>query len=357
MHRPPYRAYDAEPEQNGTVIQKALRVAQPIFLVLAGLAIVLFLRNQWTVLQTYPWRVLPGMFASSILLLLLTWAVEVEIWRRILTRMGGYLPYIPAIRIWFLSAVLRYIPGNIWQPLSMTVYCTKYGIRPEVTVTSIFLYQVIILLAVAPFLALYMWFGLAGGYLAEYLSPLSSWVAVLLVLPVVLFIIRPNWLIGALNLLLTRIGRSPMDARLSSGSLLVLLVAAAVNWFMWGVTFAALTMSIVELNADNMPQLLFFLIISYPIAYAVGFISLITPSGFGVREGAFMLLLSPMMSGSVVAVAALAMRVLTAIGELVLALLSVPFERAPVKRGSADGNAAASSTIVAADTDARLPLP
>ncbi len=61
------------------------------------------------------------------------------------------------------------------------------------------------------------------------------------------------------------------------------------------------------------------LVFSYPIAYAIGFLSFITPSGFGVREGAFFVLLSPILSGGVVTVIALAMRLWTTAGELVMA--------------------------------------
>ncbi len=310
------------------MLQKIVRIAQPVFLILAGLAIVLFLRSQWEALRDYPWRLLPGLFALSIGLLLLTWAVEVEIWRRILGRVGGRLEFVPAVRIWFLSAILRYIPGNIWQPLSMTVYCVRHGIRPEITVTSIALYQVIILLAVAPFFAAYMWAGAAGGYLPELWIGLSPWLIALAIVPVAIFILRPQWLIGLLNALLVKMGRPPMETTLSSASLLALTLAAIVNWLMWGATFAVFTYSIVDLDAVDLGQVLALLVVAYPIAYAAGFISFFTPSGFGVREGAFFVLLSPVMPGGVVAVAALAMRFVTALGELLIALISAPFERA-----------------------------
>ncbi len=307
--------------------KKALRIAQPVFFALAIATVVYFLASQWSTLRAYPWRILPALLLSSVALLLLTWAMEVEIWRRILHRMGGELAYAPSFRIWFLSAVLRYIPGNIWQPLSMTVYCARYGVAPEVTITSILFYQAVILLAAAPFLALYLWLGAIGGFLTSYFSGFPVWLVVLLVVPVAIFILRPKWLIGLLNMLLTRFRRPAMQTTFSSVSLLLLVLAAIVNWTLWGVTFAVFTLSIAELPALS-TQLIAVLVISYPIAYAVGFLSLITPSGFGVREGAFMLLLSPVLAGSVVAVAALAMRAFTALGELVLALISAPFERA-----------------------------
>ena len=186
----------------------------------------------------------------------------------------------------------------------------------------------IILLAVAPFFAAYMWAGAAGGYLPELWIGLSPWLIALAIVPVAIFILRPHWLIGLLNALLVKMGRPPMETTLSSASLLALTLAAIVNWLMWGATFALFTYSIVDLDAVDLGQVLALLVVAYPIAYAVGFISFFTPSGFGVREGAFFVLLSPVMPGGVVAVAALAMRLCTALGELLIALISAPFERA-----------------------------
>lgn len=311
------------------MLQRIARFAQPVFLALAAIAIVLLLHSQWETIRQYPWRILPALLTLSVVLQLATWAVEVEIWRRILVCVGGELAYPPAVRIWFLSAVLRYIPGNVWQPLGMTVYCMRYGIRPEITVTSIALYQVVILLAVAPFVAVYVWAGSAAGFLAFGLAEVSLWLVALAIMPPLVFILKPTWLLAVLNWLLIKVSRPPLDAQLSSRSLLVFVALAVINWLMWGMTFAIFTFAIVDLTGSDMSQLLPLLVLSYPIAYAVGFISFFTPSGFGVREGAFYLLLSPVVPGGVVTVTALAMRLLTAVGELALALISFPFERAP----------------------------
>ena len=142
------------------MLHKALRVAQPLFVAAAIIAIAIFLRSQWNELAAFTWRFDPRWLAISSALLLVTWALEVGIWHRILSLVGGQIAYLAAARIWFLSAIVRYIPGNIWQPLSMTWYCMQRGVRPEATLTSIGLYQAIILLGAAPFAAIYV---IAGG--------------------------------------------------------------------------------------------------------------------------------------------------------------------------------------------------
>src|SRR5262245_25497666 len=92
---------------------------QPLFLALALLFIVLLLRSQWAELSHHTWHLNPAWLLVSAIFLLASWALEIQIWRQLLAVVGSRLSYWPAVRIWFLSAILRYVPGNIWQPLSM----------------------------------------------------------------------------------------------------------------------------------------------------------------------------------------------------------------------------------------------
>ncbi len=307
------------------MLHKALRVAQPLFLIVAILTIALFLRSQWAELSAFTWRLDPGWLTASGILLLITWALEVGIWQRILALVGGRISFLAAVRIWFLSAIVRYIPGNIWQPLSLTVYCMQRGVRPEATLTSIGLYQAIILLAASPFAAIYVAVG--GGLFSAPLPGIAPVLIALLLVPAVIFIAKPDWLSALLNAVLVRLGRKPLEARLSAPAMLALIAVTVVDWLLWGLTFAAFTASIAQIDAAQPARLAMLLVISYPIAYAVGFLSFFTPSGFGVREGAFFVLLTPALDGGVVTVAALGMRIWTTLGELLIAAVSAPFER------------------------------
>jgi hypothetical protein len=100
---------------------------------------------------------------------------------------------------------------------------------------------------------------------------------------------------------------------------------------LWGGVFAAFTFAVADNGIGNSAteraEITGLLVASYPIANFIGFISFITPSGIGVREGAFYLLLTPPLAGSVVTVLALGIRVWGVLNELFFALLSLPFER------------------------------
>lgn len=329
------------------MLRKALRIAQPLFLVAAILAIALYLRSQWADLSSFTWHVNGGRLFVAALLLLLTWSLEVAIWRSILLLVGGRMHYFAAARIWFLSAVMRYIPGNIWQPLSMTAYCMQRGVRPEAALTSIAFYQAIILLAAVPFAAAFA--VIEGSRLFTGGSAgITPALALFMLVPVAVFTLRPGWLSALLNAALLRLGRRPLDVRLRASHMLWLMAAAIADWMLWGLTFAAFTWSITPIDAAEPVRVALLILISYPIAYAVGFLSFFTPSGFGVREGAFYVLLAPVLGGAVVTIAALGMRIFTTLGELILAAASAPFERLGPSPASAP---ATISTAAPADAE------
>jgi uncharacterized membrane protein YbhN (UPF0104 family) len=303
--------------------RRLLRWAQPILLVVALICALAIIASQWETLRSYPWELHAGWLLLAILLLLVTWAVEIGIWLNLLRHLGGVLAYGLALRIWFLSAIVRYVPGNIWQPLSLAVYCQRLGVRPEISITSMVLYQVVILLAACPIAAIYI--GVSGnlGLFTESLQGLTTALVIVLLGPLLVFLVRPELLTTFLNWVLVKMRRPALTTALRRGYLVATVAAAAADWLLWGMTFAALVFAISGLERQTMLTAAPHLIASFPIAYTAGFLSFVTPSGFGAREGAFVILLGPMLGVGVVTVLALAMRFFTTVGELALAGISL----------------------------------
>ena len=295
------------------------RPIQLAFLALALLFIGLLILDQWQALRAYEWHLRPGWLALSGLALALSWLLEVSVWRRLLRIVGGELSYARAWRIWFLSAITRYMPGNIWQPLSMTVMGQEQGVRAMATVTSIVAYQLVNLMAAAFIAAVY--FPLTGnlGLLTALLPPgVARWMA-LLALPLLLFLARPGWLVQMINWILRKMGRSPLPLHLNTPELLRALALTTLVWLLLGVSFLFLTAALSDSSPAAILAQAVHLIAAYPLSYAAGYISFITPSGLGVREGVAYLLLTPLIGGATATIAALAMRLWLMLGELVAA--------------------------------------
>ena len=313
------------------MLMQTLRRMQPLFVLLALIFMALLLRSQWAELQTHQWQLNLPWLAASALFLLAAWAVEIAVWLRLLRAVGGQLIYWAGARIWFLSAIVRYIPGNVWQPLSMTLLCQRRGVKPAATVTSILLYQVVTLLAVTPIAAVY--FSVTGnwGLLTGMLAGYGPWLVAAGLAPLAAFLVRPSLLVEFINWVLVRFGRDALDTGLSRAELVVVLGLTVIDWMIWGASFCALAFGLNAYTPPEMMALAPHLIAVYPVAFAVGFVSLITPSGLGVREGAFYLLLAPILGGGTVTVIALAMRIWTMVGEAIAAGVSLLLpERLPV---------------------------
>ncbi len=302
------------------MLSRLKKPAQALILLLALLFIVLLLRSQWQALRTYTWRLRPLWLLPATLAIFASWSIEVAIWRRLLQAMGARLPFDRAFRIWFVSALVRYIPGNLWQPLGMTMLARQQGIRSETTVLSIAVYQAINLLSVTIVAAFYPLFGGDLGLLAGVADPRLG---LLLLVPALVFVLRPQWLLALLNWALAKMGRPPFSGVLRPADILQALFMGALDWVLLGLGFASLTLALHSLTAEQLITWLPHLVASYPLAYAIGYLSFITPSGLAVREGSLFLLLSPITGGAVATVAALAMRLWLLVCELLAAALAL----------------------------------
>ncbi|HMN26834.1 MAG TPA: lysylphosphatidylglycerol synthase domain-containing protein, partial [Caldilineaceae bacterium] len=276
-------------------------MAQPALVGLSLVLIVWLLGAQWAELRTHSWRLHGGWLALSAGLMVMAWVCEVSLWRSLLRLVEGYLSFVTAWRIWFYTALVRYVPGNVWQPLSMTLYCQQRGIRPEATLMSVALYQLLTLLSAAPLAAGYWLVAGQRAVLTRFVAGLTPWLVVLVLSPVVVALLRPGWLIAMLNWVLGKFGRPTLAMQLPASRLALGLLLGAASWLFWGGSFAALTFSLAPYSPSDWIQLTPVLVTTFAVGYAIGLLSVITPSGLGVREGAFYLLLVPLMEGSAVA--------------------------------------------------------
>lgn len=273
--------------------------------VLALAFLATLLASQWQQLQAFAWQVTPGWVLLALVILWLTWLLELNQWRFILGRLGGPLPYRRAAQIWFLSNIIRYIPGNVWQFLGMAEMAAANGVPRLVTLASIAIHQAISTLAGLVLAALY--FASTGTVTwLDTLRPLL-WLA-----PLALVFLHPRILQWALNWALALVKRPAVQVTLTLRDLLRLFGAYLVVWLGFGLGFAALVRAFMPLPAGAVP----WLIAAFAAAYVLGYLSMLTPSGLGVREGVLVLLLEPLLPAPLPVVIALAARIWMTLGEL-----------------------------------------
>ncbi|MFH1220523.1 MAG: hypothetical protein V1694_08720 [Candidatus Eisenbacteria bacterium] len=229
-----------------------------------------------------PWRI-GGAFAVFVLLFPIYGAV----WQYITRKFGYPLSFAKSTRIWLLSQAGRYVPGKVWFALGRIYLAEREGVPKSVTTVAMALELALVLgSSVLVFgLATYIRGSLAGHPYAWSLG----------LVPLIVIGVHPR----IVKAVLARLGKGHGEFKMSYLDILKLLVIYVVCWCIYGVGFYLIGTSLVVTGTAAGPhsvltaRLLPEMIGINALAWTVGFVSVITPAGLGIREGvATFLLLS-----------------------------------------------------------------
>ena len=249
----------------------------------------------------------PAWIAGSVVLVFLTYVMQIESWRRILAGWGQHIAFGPAARTWSVANLGRYVPGKVWSVAGLVVLAQRAGVAPGPAAASAFVVQAVtlgsavaVVAAVAPGSAPPLRLALAG------LAALAT---------ILVLVWRPTalWLGRLVNAI------APLEPLAPSA----VLAGTVLTVLSWGTYGAALWMLARGLIPDA-PLPLTTAIGAFTLGYILGLLALFAPGGVGVRELVLVGLLAPSLgSGGAVAVS-LASRVLLTLTEAAAALLTLP---------------------------------
>jgi glycosyltransferase 2 family protein len=273
------------------------------------------LAARWHDVISLKWRLRPGVFALACLLLGLSYALVAYLWGLALHRAAGTPPVVGA-RIWFLSNLARYVPGNVWSYVGAVELARRVGVARRTTLAVMALTQ---LLSVG--VALLVGLPVLLAARAQLGRPALLGAVVVAAVAVAAAVFRGR----LLELARRRVPElEPGDLTPSAGTVVVLVVGYAAYWAVTGLAFAALVASLYPLVLADVP----LVVAAYAAAYAAGFLSLLTPAGLGVREGVLTVAMASVLPAGPALVVALLSRVWMMLVELagaaVAQLLSRP---------------------------------
>lgn len=261
-------------------------------------------------LRSFRWEIRPGLLALSVVVLALVLLWGVVVWRVLLVRVGAVVPFRPLARAWFLANLSRYIPGVVWQFVSLAQLGPSVGLPPATIVTSL-LVQMGFLLHSAALVGVYLLPLSLAGKLAPVL-PALRWV-----MPLSLALVHPAAIRAALGLA-GRVTRRPtLEWRAGWAGGVALLALAAASWVAYGAAFHLFLLSFVELPLSALPAV----IAINAIAWIVGYVVFFAPGGLGFKEAALALLLAGFVPTAVAASLAIVARLWSIAGEVVPALV------------------------------------
>lgn len=302
------------------------RVAIAVLVAATLASLAYFVASQWSRLPAIEWQFDAGWLALCIAALAVFQAIQCQLWTWVLHGLGSPIAVSRAWSIFSVTMLARYVPTNMAMVVGRTAMGEREGVPKRVSLAGVVL-QLGIALAGAAAL---------GAYFVIVLPDLRDQPLrfAALALPAMALVALDPRVFGRLaNRVLRRLGREPLPLALPRRRVLALALVAMVSFVVAGVSVWAFAETVHGVAAEDVPAV----IGSYSIGFAVSVVTLVLPAGLGVREGAILAALAPVLPLTVAIAVVVAVRLLQVGIEVAFALLTPVWARraAPTRAGAA----------------------
>ncbi|MDY6787023.1 MAG: lysylphosphatidylglycerol synthase domain-containing protein [candidate division WOR-3 bacterium] len=243
---------------------------------------------------------------ASFLLMPIWFVLRCYIWKYLLASMGESISLINSIRLIGLTNFGKYVPGKVWFTVGRTVLAERLGIPKKKSFASI-IWDTYFILFVSTGFLLMLLFRIQIGI--KTFNPLY-----LLILLLLVPFAFPAVFKRVMDTIIRLLRKKPVEYTVSGKSVIMVILGDILMWSMQGLQFMLLVKSFVPAEISD-----FTLFLTYPSAWAMGFIVLVMPAGLGIREGlityVLLQILPDKLSGMAI-MAALLSRIQFTIGEL-----------------------------------------
>jgi len=287
-----------------------LRVGQVALVAATAYFLIAYLARSWTSVKDYDWTLDPGWLALSALVFLAVYLAQAVAWWLLLRGFQMRSPLPLATATWAKSILARYMPGNVFMFVGRAWMCHAQGLPVDRVSAAMVYEQVLGLCSALLTVAILFPFW-------EYRS--GSTALSLLAIPALIALLHPRVFgpVSAWTLRLLR--RPPLDVTLRFGVVLALLWYYVAAWLLAGLGAWLLARAVVGLEVDALPTV----VVAYALAFVVGMVAFVFPSGLGVREAVLTASLARQLPGGVALAWALLLRLWVTAIELVFVGLAV----------------------------------
>jgi hypothetical protein len=252
--------------------RKLFKLAQWIFAAAVLFFAARSLATQWNKVEARLLHVQFGWqwIGAATVVVLISFALLIEGWRRVMGAWDSHLPFGQAARIWFLSSLGKYVPGNIWSLTAMGVMARGRGISALAAAGSSIIMQALSLVTGAAIVII------TGAQLLG--QPVLVGISVLIL--IALLLCAPRFLPPLTVWVGSIIGKEVAPPSVPARSIWTAAIANALSWLLYGLAFQLFVRGLLGAAPGEMSRY----IAAYTAAYILGFISPIAPAGLGVRE-------------------------------------------------------------------------
>lgn len=274
---------------------------------LALIAIIFILRyllvNSGSVLPRLS-HINPTLLFISTITFLIYYFLRALGWGLMMSMMGYKIKLRKSFYAWQFSEIKRYVPGNIWSFLSRASLFEELGVPKKQSAKAI-LYEVEFLVCSNLILSL-----LSVGIISKYFGNNTSKLLLILGtsgIMIVFLLIFGYKISKSIATILPNFGISRN---------LLILVYYAITFFFLALGVYLATASILGFNTSGI-----FLIGFFAFSFLIGYLSIITPSGLGVREGIITFGLTSFFTTPIAGLIAIFSRIVLVTSELLFALV------------------------------------
>jgi glycosyltransferase 2 family protein len=300
------------------------------FLRIAGIIIPLgawgfFLFKQLDQLQAHEWEVsMPGLIGSLFfgavyfLIMALGWAL-------LLNNMAGVrnlatFPITKAMRAWLLTIMSRYLPGNVWHIFSRMAFADKLKVGKTQILSSSTMEQGLAVIGAMLIATFSLPFWPLAALPREWFP---NFMLLILLFLLGLALLHPRILGPIIRWAAFRLHKPELEWTFNYKTIIQFVFIYALAAFFAGLALVAVMAGLGKFRATDM----IFIIGSSALAWVIGYLSFITPSGLGVREGVLTAILALAYPLPVAIIASLLFRVVCTLGEFAAVVFFLGFKR------------------------------
>ncbi|GAB2465294.1 lysylphosphatidylglycerol synthase transmembrane domain-containing protein [Xylanimonas ulmi] len=229
-------------------------------------------------------------------------------WRALLADLGSPLPLRPALAVFGISQIGKYVPGGVWNVVAAAEIGADHKVPRSRSLAGMALAVLLGVVTGAVVAAVCLPIAGAGG--------LGRWSWIAWAAPVLVVLLVPTVLGRLVGAGLRFLRRPPMERPLSWTGL-----GSAVGWSLlsWALAGLHVWLLATGLGLEASARTLTLMVGGYAIAWIAGFVVVFVPAGAGVREAVLLALLAGLLPHAEVLLVVLLTRVLLTVVDLLFA--------------------------------------
>ncbi len=262
----------------------------------------------------------PKFMFLAVITLFISLLYPVFIWKFILSSLGENIFTLPALRIWFISNLGRYIPGKVLQMAGLIYFAAKEGVARSKAVQSVLYSQI-----VSNGLGIIMGFSLLFIRSSRATFPNVYHSAIILIVMFMIILWFPSFFLRSSNFVLLKMKKQQIVKGLSNKDYVIFIFLHIINWIIMSTAFLLMAKSYTNISLSENPEVIFIL----PISWTLGLLAFFAPGGIGVREGSMTYLLSGIIPVQYALILPWLHRVIVTCSEIILTVIFSLYYKKP----------------------------